>query len=137
MLTVLVVLAVTGLLALGVDVPSLIGVLGFATLAVALTSIWLLPETLFKDVIRLTLRLAYRVEVKGLEHMPRQGEKAVVVVNHLSFLDGVHAGRLSAWKADLCRAHRDCQVGLDQAFSQAVQSLPGRSHQPDGSPRRW
>jgi acyl-[acyl-carrier-protein]-phospholipid O-acyltransferase/long-chain-fatty-acid--[acyl-carrier-protein] ligase len=91
-LTVLVVLAVTGLLALGVDVPSLIGVLGFATLAVALVSVWLLPETLFKDVICLALRALYRVEVKGLNNMPRDGEKAVVVVNHLSFLDGVLLG---------------------------------------------
>jgi acyl-[acyl-carrier-protein]-phospholipid O-acyltransferase/long-chain-fatty-acid--[acyl-carrier-protein] ligase len=90
-LTVLVVLAVTGLLALGVDVPSLIGVLGFATLAVALVSVWLLPETLFKDVICLPCAL-YRVEVKGLNNMPRDGEKAVVVVNHLSFLDGVLLG---------------------------------------------
>jgi acyl-[acyl-carrier-protein]-phospholipid O-acyltransferase/long-chain-fatty-acid--[acyl-carrier-protein] ligase len=64
-LTVLVVLAVTGLLALGVDVPSLIGVLGFATLAVALVSVWLLPETLFKDVICLALRA-----------LPRRGQGA-------------------------------------------------------------
>jgi len=91
-LTVAVVLVVTGLLALGLDVPDLIGVLGFATLAVALASVWLLPETLFKDVIRLTLKVLYRVEVHGLEHMPREGQGAVVVVNHLSFLDGVLLG---------------------------------------------
>lgn len=91
-LTVAVVLVVTGLLAWGVDVPSLIGVLGLATLAVAFISIWLLPETLFKDVIRLTLRLLYRVEVTGLENMPRAGQKAVVVVNHLSYLDGLLLG---------------------------------------------
>ena len=98
-LTVLVVLAVAGLLALGVAVPSLIGVLGLATLLVALVSIWLLPETLFKDVIRLSLRTLYRVEVLGLEHMPREGEKAVVVVNHLSFLDGVLLGAFLPGKA--------------------------------------
>lgn len=91
-LTVVVVLVVAGLLALGADIPSLIGVLGFATLVVALISVWLLPETLFKDVVRLTLRLLYRVEVRGIENMPRAGEKAVVVVNHLSFLDGVLLG---------------------------------------------
>ena len=91
-LTVVVVLAVTLLLGLGVDVPDLIGLLGFATLAVALASVWLLPETLFKDVIRLVLRALYRVEVQGLEHLPRQGAPAVVVVNHLSYLDGVLLG---------------------------------------------
>ncbi|NBC36620.1 acyl-[ACP]--phospholipid O-acyltransferase [Novosphingobium sp. FSY-8] len=91
-LTVVAVLVVTGLLAAGMDVPDLIGVLGVATLGVALVSIWLLPETLFKDVIRLTLRALYRVEVTGIEHMPRAGEPAVVVVNHLSFLDGLLLG---------------------------------------------
>ncbi|WP_231735559.1 acyl-[ACP]--phospholipid O-acyltransferase [Novosphingobium sp. CCH12-A3] len=91
-LTVLAVLAITGLLAAGVDIPGLIGALGFATLFVALASVWLLPETLFKDVIRLTLRVLYRVEVSGMEHMPRAGERAVVVVNHVSFLDGVLLG---------------------------------------------
>jgi acyl-[acyl-carrier-protein]-phospholipid O-acyltransferase/long-chain-fatty-acid--[acyl-carrier-protein] ligase len=74
-LTVLAVLAITGLLAAGVDVPGLIGALGFATLFVALASVWLLPETLFKDVIRLTLRVLYRVDVSGMEHMPKPGER--------------------------------------------------------------
>ncbi|MBW8754939.1 MAG: acyl-[ACP]--phospholipid O-acyltransferase [Sphingomonadales bacterium] len=90
--TVLAVLAVTVLLASGTKVPGLIGVLGFATLAVAFISIWLLPETLFKDIIRLILRLLYRVEVSGIENMPRPGQRAVVVVNHLSLLDGVLLG---------------------------------------------
>ena len=90
--TVLIVLAITGLLATGTDVPGLIGVLGFATLVVAFISIWLLPETLFKAVIRFVLKLLYRVEVSGMEHMPKPGERAVVVVNHLSFLDGILLG---------------------------------------------
>jgi acyl-[acyl-carrier-protein]-phospholipid O-acyltransferase/long-chain-fatty-acid--[acyl-carrier-protein] ligase len=85
--------AIVGLLlALGATVPQVIGVLGFATLLVALVSIWLLPETLFKAVIRFTLRVLYRVDVSGIANMPRPGEPAVVVVNHLSFLDGVLLG---------------------------------------------
>ncbi len=89
---VLCVLAISGLLALGVKVPGLILALGLATLLVALVSIWLLPETLFKSLIRLVLRALYRVEVHGIEHMPKPGTRAVVVVNHLSLLDGVLLG---------------------------------------------
>ena len=44
---VLCVLAIAGLLALGVTVPGLIGALGFATLAIACASFWLLPGTPF------------------------------------------------------------------------------------------
>ncbi|MEP6868048.1 MAG: acyl-[ACP]--phospholipid O-acyltransferase [Novosphingobium sp.] len=91
-MTVMAVLTVMGLLATGTDVPGLIGVLGFGTLAVALASVWLLPETLFKSLIRITLKLLYRVEVSGIENMPKPGERAVVVVNHVSFLDGVLLG---------------------------------------------
>ncbi|MFC0684951.1 acyl-[ACP]--phospholipid O-acyltransferase [Novosphingobium clariflavum] len=80
------------LLGSGVSVPGVIGVLGFATLVVAVISIWLLPETLFKAVIRTVLRMLYRVEVTGIENMPKPGEPAVVVVNHLSYLDGVLLG---------------------------------------------
>jgi acyl-[acyl-carrier-protein]-phospholipid O-acyltransferase / long-chain-fatty-acid--[acyl-carrier-protein] ligase len=87
--TVTVVAATAGLLALGAGVPGVIGALGFATLAVALISCWLLPETVIKALVRGLLRLLYRVEVKGAENMPQPGERAVVVVNHVSWLDGL------------------------------------------------
>ena len=90
--TVVVVAVTSLLLGLGIDVPGLIGVLGFATLAVAAISIWLLPETLFKGLVRFVLRTLYRVRVTGLENMPPPGEPAVVVVNHLSYLDGALLG---------------------------------------------
>ncbi len=87
--TVVVVAATAGLLAMGSGVPGIIGALGFATLAVALISCWLLPETVIKALVRGLLTLLYRVEVRGAEHMPRPGERAVVVVNHVSWLDGL------------------------------------------------
>ncbi|WP_183111786.1 acyl-[ACP]--phospholipid O-acyltransferase [Sphingomonas sp. So64.6b] len=87
--TVLLVAVVTVLLANGTSVPGVIGATGFATLAIALISCWLLPETVFKAMIRGLLVLLYRVEVHGTENMPQPGERAVVVVNHVSFLDGL------------------------------------------------
>ncbi len=90
--TVALVLLTTGLLAAGLDVPALMGVLGVMTLVMAAISIWLLPEYLFKQVMAFVLRTLYRVEVTGIENMPKPGERAVVVVNHLSFLDGVLLG---------------------------------------------
>ena len=77
---------------LGMSVQNIIGVLGFFTLAVALISCWLLPEIVFKSIVRGLLKLLYRVEVTGLENMPKPGEPAVVVVNHVSFLDGLLLG---------------------------------------------
>lgn len=84
------VVAVTlGMLAMGVEVPGIIGALGFATLFVALVSCWLLPETVIKGLFRAVLTILYRVEIKGAINMPQPGERAVVVVNHVSWLDGL------------------------------------------------
>ncbi|HET9639312.1 MAG TPA: acyl-[ACP]--phospholipid O-acyltransferase [Allosphingosinicella sp.] len=77
------------LLAGGVSIPAIVGILGAATLGVALVSCWLLPETLIKSLLRAALRLLYRVEISGAQNMPRPGERAVVVVNHVSFLDAL------------------------------------------------
>jgi acyl-[acyl-carrier-protein]-phospholipid O-acyltransferase/long-chain-fatty-acid--[acyl-carrier-protein] ligase len=88
-IAVLVVAASVALLAAGAGVPGLIGALGFATLAVALVSCWLLPHTLIKAVVRGILVLLYRVRLVGAENMPKEGESAVVVVNHVSWLDGL------------------------------------------------
>ncbi len=77
------------LLASGVSIPGIIGTMGFATLAVALISCLLLPDTVLKHSIRAILKLLYRIDVHGAENMPKPGERAVVVVNHVSWLDGL------------------------------------------------
>ena len=88
-ITVLLVVVATLLVAAGASMPGLIAALGFATLAVALISCWLLPETVIKSLVRGLLRALYRVELIGAENMPKAGEPAVVVVNHVSWLDGL------------------------------------------------
>ena len=87
--TVVLVAAITALAARHVSVPGLIGRLGLATLVVALISCWLLPETVIKWLVKTALKLLYRVELIGAENIPQPGERAVVVVNHVSWLDGV------------------------------------------------
>jgi len=88
-ITVALVLAVMVLSSYGTTVAGVIGVLGFSTLAIALISCWLLPETVFKGMVRSILRGLYRVEVVGASNMPDPGTPSVVVVNHVSFLDGI------------------------------------------------
>src|SRR5260221_709 len=41
-----------------------------------------------KTLLAALFRLVYRVEVKGIENYRKAGERAVIVANHLSFLDG-------------------------------------------------
>jgi acyl-[acyl-carrier-protein]-phospholipid O-acyltransferase/long-chain-fatty-acid--[acyl-carrier-protein] ligase len=80
---------VATLAAYGVSIPGVIAVMGFATLLVALVSCYLLPETVIKRSIRAILKALYRIELHGAENMPKPGERAVVVVNHVSWLDGL------------------------------------------------
>lgn len=66
----------------------------FASVAVvnAVVAAWicrLLPEELLRSLLAIPLRLAFRVRVNGLDNYRRAGPRAVVVANHVSFLDGL------------------------------------------------
>jgi acyl-[acyl-carrier-protein]-phospholipid O-acyltransferase/long-chain-fatty-acid--[acyl-carrier-protein] ligase len=82
-------LLATLLLGLGTGIPTLLLVFGILNLAFAVLVIGLLPDSVIKSVLRFALKLFYRVEVTGLENYERAGKRSVVVVNHVSFLDGV------------------------------------------------
>ena len=76
-----------GMLALGCTVPEVFLAVALATLLVAVSICGLLPDVVLKQCSAWILKLLYRVEVNGLENIKAAGEKAVVVVNHVSFLD--------------------------------------------------
>jgi len=50
------------------------------------------PKALLKTMIRLVLRVLYRVEVHGLEHARAAQSHAVIAANHASFLDALVLG---------------------------------------------
>ncbi|MBF0169435.1 MAG: MFS transporter, partial [Alphaproteobacteria bacterium] len=77
------------MLALGFSVPEVFLAVAIATLVVAVYICGLLPDALLKGFFAWSLKRLYRVEVKGLENLKAAGEKAVLVVNHVSFLDAI------------------------------------------------
>ena len=99
-LTVVAILMAAGLLKLGVGIAGLIAAMGLSALAVAVAAclgappklLRTLAQTLPRALVRALLRLLYRVEVSGLEHAPKPGQGAVVVCNHVSYLDGLLIG---------------------------------------------
>ncbi|NFV82204.1 acyl-[ACP]--phospholipid O-acyltransferase [Magnetospirillum aberrantis] len=80
-------LACAVLLAAGVSVTGLFLLMGAANLGVALYICGLLPDAVLKGLFAALFRLAYRVKVVGVENLPEMGERAVIVVNHTSFID--------------------------------------------------
>lgn len=77
------------LLVAGVTVPGLILLLAAINGVVAIYICGLLPDAVIKAFLISALKLCYRVEVRGLENMGKAGKRAVIVVNHVSFLDAV------------------------------------------------
>ncbi|RED49079.1 acyl-[ACP]--phospholipid O-acyltransferase [Aestuariispira insulae] len=82
-------LAVTALMAVGLELSSLFLALAALNGLVAIYICGLLPETVLKSVLKWCLRVLFRVRVKGLEQCDALGDRAVYVVNHVSFLDAV------------------------------------------------
>lgn len=82
-------IAAAALLSMGFSVPEVLLLVGILNTFVAVYICGLLPEVLVKSMIKGALKLFYRVEVKGLEKVTQTGKRAVIVVNHVSFLDAV------------------------------------------------
>jgi acyl-[acyl-carrier-protein]-phospholipid O-acyltransferase/long-chain-fatty-acid--[acyl-carrier-protein] ligase len=72
---------------------TLLCVLGTANFVVSLYMVWLIPESVIQTVVRLVLRVLFRVRVRGLENLPSSGPR-LVIANHTSWLD---AALLSAF----------------------------------------
>jgi len=64
-----------------------------------------LPERVLRLVIGLWVRLSYRYRVHGREHLPRHGA-AVLVCNHVSFIDPLLVGVATRRKVRFVMDHR-------------------------------
>jgi acyl-[acyl-carrier-protein]-phospholipid O-acyltransferase / long-chain-fatty-acid--[acyl-carrier-protein] ligase len=82
-------LAATAMLAAGFTVPQVFLALAVGNGIAAIYVCGLLPDEMIKAMLKVVLKLCYRVEVDGLEHITKAGKRAVIVVNHVSFLDAV------------------------------------------------
>lgn len=76
------------LLIAGFTIPDLWLILAILTACVALWICRLLPQDALRMLARIVLWLAYRVELRGAEHLASAEERVVIVPNHLSYLDG-------------------------------------------------
>ena len=53
---------------------------------------WIVRRDITKSLVRVVLRMLYRVEVEGIEHVRAALPHAVIAANHASFLDGLLLG---------------------------------------------
>ena len=76
------------LLQLGLNVPQLLLVTAILNALVALYIFTLVPEFLARFVAYLAAKALYRLQVKGIEHVPSEGP-ALLVCNHVSYMDAI------------------------------------------------
>ena len=84
--------AVAALLGAGLTIPQIFLTVATVNLAVAVYICGLLPDEVVKAILAWILRLAYRVEINGIENYRGAGPRALVVPNHTSFLDAAILG---------------------------------------------
>ena len=79
-------LALVGMQQVGLDPVAIFGVLAAVNVLVAIYIYTVVPEFLLRFVAWMLSVVAYRVQVRGHEHVPQDGP-AVLVCNHVSFID--------------------------------------------------
>jgi 1-acyl-sn-glycerol-3-phosphate acyltransferase len=76
------------LLQSGLTLPQLFLVVGLMNAAVAIYIYGLIPEFLMRFLVWMLIHTFYRVDKRGLEHVPDEGA-AVLVCNHVSYVDAL------------------------------------------------
>jgi acyl-[acyl-carrier-protein]-phospholipid O-acyltransferase/long-chain-fatty-acid--[acyl-carrier-protein] ligase len=79
---------VAGFAAAHVSSPRVLQIAAVANFAVALWIVRLLPQTFFRAVFQWYFRLFHETRIEGLENLALAGDRSILVINHLSFLDG-------------------------------------------------
>ena len=79
---------VAGFSAAGVPAPRVLQLAAVINFAVALWIIRLLPQTVFRALFQWYFRLFHKTRIEGLENVALASDRSILVINHLSFMDG-------------------------------------------------
>lgn len=75
------------LLKMDFTIPQIFLATAILSLFVSAYIVRLLPDALFRSIVRSVLGALFRVEVKGIEHFEAAGKRVLIIANHTSFLD--------------------------------------------------
>jgi 1-acyl-sn-glycerol-3-phosphate acyltransferase len=112
-----------GLLQAGLSIPQLFLVLALLNAAVAAYVYTLLPEFLIRFLVWIIVKLLYRIRAVGLEHVPEAGP-AVLVCNHVSFVDALVIGGLIRRPVRFVMYHRIFEIPLLRLLFSTAKAIP-------------
>lgn len=78
-----------GAIAIGASVIEIFVAIAIGSTIAAVYICKLLPQELFKTSAAAILRILFKVKVRDVENLQKIGDKAVIVANHVSYLDGL------------------------------------------------
>jgi acyl-[acyl-carrier-protein]-phospholipid O-acyltransferase / long-chain-fatty-acid--[acyl-carrier-protein] ligase len=79
--------AAAALAAVGLRSPAVLHIAAVANLFVALWIVRILPQEVYRAILRWYFDHLHRVQVRGLENYRAAGDRVVIVANHQSYLD--------------------------------------------------
>jgi 1-acyl-sn-glycerol-3-phosphate acyltransferase len=129
----------------GFTIPEVFAATALLNVLVVGYVFWLMPEYIIRLVMLVVTRVIYRLRVRGGDHIPTDGA-AIVVANHVSFVDAIILGVISprpmvflmdhnifknpalGWFFRACKAipiapQKEDPVAYEQAFERARQVL--------------
>ena len=122
--------AAGAMLKVGFTVPQVFLATGIANALVGAYIFGLVPEYLLRFVAFLVTRCVYRFRVRGEEHIPTEGA-AIIVCNHVSFIDAVVLMAASPRPIRFVMDHRIFQVPLLGWLFRLGKAIPIASQQED------
>ncbi|NGZ25701.1 MAG: acyl-[ACP]--phospholipid O-acyltransferase [Magnetococcales bacterium] len=112
------------MLAADITIPQVFLIMGVANLLVTIYIAGLLPDAVMQGVLFALFRTLYRVEVHGWENYHKVGDKAVMVANHLSFLDAALLATFLPDKPIFAINTHIAQQWWIKPFLQVVEAFP-------------
>jgi 1-acyl-sn-glycerol-3-phosphate acyltransferase len=125
-------LSAAGMLAQGLSIPALFAVAAICNAAVAVFIYGLVPEFLLRFIAWLLIHLLYRLQKRGVEHIPAEGA-ALVVCNHVSFVDPVILMAVSPRPIRFVMDHRIFRTPVISFIFRHTRAIPIASAKEDAA----
>lgn len=118
------------ILGAGLTLPQLFLTVAIMNAAVALFIYKLVPEFLMRFIIWMLIHTFYKVDKKGLEHIPEEGA-CVLVCNHVSFVDALVIGGVIQRPVRFVMDHRIFKVPVLNFVFRTAGTIPIASAKED------
>ncbi len=107
----------------GLTIPELFLITAVLNLIVAIYIFTIVPEFLMRFLVWMLIHTIYKVEVKGIENIPKRGA-AIIASNHVSFVDPLIIGGVSRRPVRFVMYYKIFQIPLLKFIFKTGKAIP-------------